>query len=50
MKQMNLVRGVMTFQIEKNDKVEDTISKVINYAKDNAYCEEGTKAIVQTSR
>lgn len=50
MKQMNLVRGVITFQIDKKDKIEETISKVINFAKEHAYCTEGTKAIVQSSR
>eukprot|EP00343_Euplotes_focardii_P004613 CAMPEP_0205809586 /NCGR_PEP_ID=MMETSP0205-20121125/13849_1 /ASSEMBLY_ACC=CAM_ASM_000278 /TAXON_ID=36767 /ORGANISM="Euplotes focardii, Strain TN1" /LENGTH=200 /DNA_ID=CAMNT_0053087031 /DNA_START=250 /DNA_END=849 /DNA_ORIENTATION=- len=48
-KQMNVVRGVISYEMSKGDKIEDTISKVIKYAKDHAFCTEGTKAIVQTS-
>lgn len=48
-KQMNLVRGVVTYKINKGDSIEDTIAKVIAYAKEQAICTEGSKAIVQTS-
>jgi pyruvate kinase len=48
-KQMNLVRGVVPFEIAKGDKLEDSIQKVIRHAKEHAICAEGTKAIVQTS-
>lgn len=48
-RQMNLVRGVASFPMEKGDSIEDTISKVISYAKERAFCSDGSKAIVQTS-
>jgi len=49
MKQMNLVRGVISFPMTKDEKIEDVIAKVIRQAKDQRICIEGTKAIVQTS-
>ena len=48
-RQMNLVRGVTTFPVEKGDTIEDTITKVTAFAKERAFCAEGSKAIVQTS-
>lgn len=50
LKQMNLLRGVIPHHIDKNEGIEDTVAKVINFARERAFCQEGTKAIVQTSR
>lgn len=49
LKQMNVVRGVIPFPIKKDDNIEDAIAKVIHSAKEQGLCEDGTKAIVQTS-
>lgn len=49
LKQLNLLRGVIPYNLEKDDKIEDSIAKVIAYAKERAFFPEGTKAIVQTS-
>jgi pyruvate kinase len=48
-KQMNVVRGVVNFPISKGENIEDVVAKVIEYAKEHAFCSEGTKAIVQSS-
>lgn len=48
-KQMNVVRGVVNYPISKGDNIEDVVAKVIAYAKEHAFCSEGTKAIVQSS-
>lgn len=49
-KQMTLVRGVVPYKIKKDSKLEDNISDVIAKAKEQGICEDGSKAIVQSSR
>lgn len=49
-RQMNVVRGVTPILINAGESVEECISRVIAYAKEQGMCADGSKAIVQMSR
>lgn len=49
-KQMNVIRGVITHLIKDGDTMDETIAKVIAYAKSQAFCYEGSKAIIIESQ
>uniref|UniRef100_A0A7S3N8F7 Pyruvate kinase n=1 Tax=Euplotes harpa TaxID=151035 RepID=A0A7S3N8F7_9SPIT len=48
-RQMNVVRGVTPILINARESVEECISRVIAYAKEQGMCADGSKAIVQMS-
>lgn len=49
-KQMNAVRGTISFTINQGESKEECIARVIAYAKERGMCADGGKAIVQTTR
>ena len=49
-KQMNMIRGVLSYLVKDGDTMDETITKVIAFAKGQAFCYEGSKAIVIESQ